>query len=55
VEARTGMKKKIVVVEDDKDLLLLLKTNLKNAGYEVTDFETGSPIVNNPTLSSYRF
>ena len=41
------MKKKIVLVEDDEDLSLILKSILRNAGYEVMCLEGGSPIVNN--------
>lgn len=41
------MKKKIVVVEDDEDLSLILKSILNNAGYQVSCMGVGSPIVNN--------
>jgi len=41
------MKKKIVLVEDDEDLSLVLKAILNNAGYDVMCLEGGSPIVNN--------
>jgi DNA-binding response OmpR family regulator len=41
------MKRKIVLVEDDQDLTLIVSQILKNAGYEVIGLEGGIAIVNN--------
>jgi DNA-binding response OmpR family regulator len=37
---------KILIVEDDRDLLLLLEKSLQKAGYEVISVTSGCPIVN---------
>jgi CheY-like chemotaxis protein len=39
------MKKRILVVEDDKDLLTILLAILNNAGYEATGVTNGIPII----------
>jgi DNA-binding response OmpR family regulator len=41
------MKKKILVAEDDGDILLILQIILKNAGYDVQTIADGSDIINN--------
>ena len=43
--------KKIVLVEDEKDLNSLIKTYLEKAGYEVTSFLTGEEAINNINLN----
>ena len=39
------MKKKILIVEDDPDILLILNVILHEAGYEVDCFPRGKPVV----------
>jgi CheY-like chemotaxis protein len=38
-------KKKIVVVEDDPDILISVSMILENAGYEVARFSSGQPLL----------
>jgi DNA-binding response OmpR family regulator len=43
----TMMKKKILILEDDEDILFTLTIMLENAGYDVIQLSSGQSIINN--------
>ena len=45
--------KKIVLVEDEKDLNSLIKTYLEKAGYEVITYLTGEEAINNINIDAH--